>query len=289
MHEASLEFLRCIRCGSKLELEVFKKTSEIDEGILTCSSCNLCFPIVKKIPILWNDLSKYLSERTILGEKLYNSTTSEKLKKFLKNSLSHLKPTTDRSLEEKWAKIYYASQKSKFYSIIKEKLKTMPKSKLVLEHGCSIGIISSFLADSNQTVFGIDRSYSAISLAKKIPKPNLDYFVADSLSPVFGKTKFDLIVALNLLEIIEPIDFIKHISEQISKGYLVLSDPYDFDRGEKSVKTILDESSLRAYLKEIGFSLSIKTKKPSFIQWNLLINNRTTLNYKVDFIIAKKV
>ena len=42
---------------------------------------------------------------------------------------------------------------------------------------------------------------------KKIfSKNNLDYIVADSLSPVFGKLQFDLILALNVLELIEPLD-----------------------------------------------------------------------------------
>jgi uncharacterized protein YbaR (Trm112 family) len=51
MHEFSLNFIRCVRCGSKLELDVFKKDIEIEEGILECVGCALCFPIIKKIPI----------------------------------------------------------------------------------------------------------------------------------------------------------------------------------------------------------------------------------------------
>ena len=56
MHEFSLNFLRCVRCGSKLELDVFKKETEIDEGILECKKCTLCFPIIKKIVSTFNCL-----------------------------------------------------------------------------------------------------------------------------------------------------------------------------------------------------------------------------------------
>ena len=290
MHEFSLTFLRCIRCGSKLELDVFKKETEIEEGILECKKCTLCFPIIQKIPIIWDDFSKYLSERMMLGGKLYNSVSHDKMKKFLKHSLSNSKRNTDdrTTLEERWSKIYQNSQKSKFYSIIKNELDAMPKSKLVLEYGCSVGILSSFLANSNQNVFGIDRSFSAISIAKKIQKDNLDYFVADFMSYVFGKTKFDLILALNILELVEPKDLLQHISKQILKGDFVISDPYDFDRGKNSVKTPLDELALRTSLEELGFAITAKTKKPSYLTWNLKLNPRTTLNYKVDLIIAKK-
>ena len=290
MHEFSLNFLRCVRCGSKLELDVFKKETEIEEGILECKKCALYFPIIQKIPIIWDDFSKYISERMVLGGKLYNSVSHDKMKKFLKHSLSNSKRNTDdrTTLEERWSKIYQNSQKSKFYSIIKNKLNALQKSKLVLEYGCSIGIMSSFLADSNQTVFGIDRSFSAISIAKKTQKDNLDYFVADLMSDVFGKTKFDLILALNILELVEPKDLLQHISKQILKGDFVISDPYDFDRGKNSVKKPLDELALRTSLEELGFAITAKTKKPSYLTWNLKLNPRTTLNYKVDLIIAKK-
>lgn len=290
MHEFSLNFLRCVRCGSKLELDVFKKETEIDEGILECKKCTLCFPIIKKIPIIWDDFSKYISERMMLGGKLFNFASHDKMKKFLKHSLSISKRNTDdrTTLEERWSNIYQNSQKSKFYSIIKNELDAMPKSKLVLEYGCSIGIMTSFLANSNQNVFGIDRSFSAISVAKKTQKDNLDYFVADSISDIFGKTKFDLILALNVLELVEPQDLLEHISQQIPKGRFVISDPYDFDRGKNSVKKPLDELTLRTSLEELGFTISVKTKKPSYLTWNLKLNPRSTLNYKVDLIIAKK-
>ena len=290
MHEFSLNFLRCVRCGSKLELDVFRKEAEIEEGILECKRCTLCFPIIKKIPILWDDFSKYISERMMLGGKLFNFASHDKMKKFLKHSLSISKRNTDdrTTLEERWSRIYQNSQKSKFYSIIKNELDTMPKSKLVLEYGCSIGIMTSFLANSNQNVFGIDRSFSAISVAKKTQKDNLDYFVADLMSDVFGNTKFDLILALNVLELVEPKDLLKYISQQILKGHFVISDPYDFDRGKNSVKKPLDELTLRTSLEELGFAISVKTKKPSYLTWNLKLNPRSTLNYKVDLIIAKK-
>jgi len=201
LKEFSLDYLRCIRCGSKLELDVFKKQIEIEEGILECKNCDSLYPIVEEIPILWDDFTDYISNRRMLGGKLVRAS-SIKMRKFLKNSLTkNSKNVEDRTnLEERWSAIYQNSQRSRFYSIIRNKLQKLPNFGLVLEYGCSIGIMSSFLADSNQTVFGIDRSFSAIKHAKKKSKENLDYFVADSTSPIFGKTNFELILALNLLE-----------------------------------------------------------------------------------------
>ncbi|MEJ2259140.1 MAG: methyltransferase domain-containing protein, partial [Nitrosopumilaceae archaeon] len=71
--------------------------------------------------------------------------------------------------------------------------------------------MSRFLAESTQNVFGVDRSFSAIQVAQKNSKDNLDFLVADSISPLFGSMKFDLILALNLLELVEPIEFLEQI------------------------------------------------------------------------------
>ena len=289
MKEFSLDYLRCIKCGSKLELDIFKKQREIEEGLLECKKCTSLYPIIEKIPILWDDFPNYISNRRMLGGKLANSV-SIKMNNFLKDSLNkNIKVIEDRTkLEERWADIYQKSRRSRFYSTIKSELRNLQPSKMVLEYGCSIGIMSSFLADSHQIVFGVDRSFSAIKIAMNESKENLDYFVADSLSPLFGKTKFNLILALNILELIEPLDFLKQISLQIQKGYFLITDPYDNDRGKNSVKHPLDEDTLRQNLRNLKFKITSSTFNPSNISWNLKLNPRATLNYKVDLVIAEK-
>ncbi len=289
MKEFSLDYLRCIKCGSKLELDVFKKQNEVEEGILECKKCHSLYPIIEKIPILWDDFANYISNRRMLGGRLAK-TVSSKMKFFIKNSLARkFKNVEDRTnLEERWTNIYQKSQRSRFYSTIKNKLEKLPNSELVLEYGCSIGTISSFLAKSNQIVFGIDRSFNAIKVAKKESRHNLDYFVADLNSSIFGKTNFDLVVALNILELIEPFEFLKQISGKIQNGCLIITDPYDYDRGTNSIKNPLYDTTLREHLKNFGFKIMHETHKPSFIAWNLKLNPRATLNYKVDLVIAKK-
>lgn len=290
MKEFSLEYLRCVNCCSKLDLNVFSYQNEIEEGMLECKNCNSKFPIIDKIPILWGDFSVYLANRRSLGGQLFHSV-SDKMKEFVKKSLiTKTQKMDDRTnLEKRWAGIYQKSHRSKFYSIIKKELEKLPHSKISLDYGCSIGIITDFMADLNSTVFGIDHSFNALKIAKsKKSKDNLDYFVADLLSPIFGRQKFDLIVALNLLELVEPLDLLTHFSRQVKQGSLVISDPYDFDRGENSVKKSVDEKSLRQNLKNLGFKITESTVTPSKIPWTLNLNQRASLNYKVDLVIAKK-
>lgn len=288
MHEFSLRYLRCVNCKSELELQVFEKSDEIEEGLLLCKNCHSKYPIILKIPILWHDLSSYLSNKAKLGGYLMNHVKNHILKSILKDSLGKIKKNCEdiTDLEMRWVDTYKNSLKSKFYLSIKKSLEKIPKSNLVLEHGCSIGHVAKNLAQKHKIVFGIDQSFFAIVESKKNDYENLDCFVANSLSPPFKETMFELVVALNVLELIEPFDFLKIISSQL-KGILVLSDPYDYERGKNSVKIKLNSKSLRDELKKLGFVFMQQTGKPLFLPWRLNINKRLSLDYKVDLIIAR--
>lgn len=288
MHEFSLEYLQCVNCKSELELDTFEKSDEVEEGILLCKNCGVQYPIISKIPILWSDLSAYFSNRARLGGHLMTIVKNPLLKSMLKNSLSKINKNHEdiTNLEQQWVNTYKNSLESKFYSQIGQLFKKIPKCKLVLEHGCSIGHVTKNLAQKHEIAFGIDQSFFAIAEAKKNNGKNLDYFVANSLFPPFGKRKFELVVGLNVLELIEPLDFLKVVSSQV-KGILMISDPYDFERGKNSVKIRVDSESIRNELKKRGFVFMQKTEKPSFLPWKLNINERLSLHYRVDLIIAR--
>lgn len=291
MHEFSLDYLVCVRCHSKLEVETLREEVQIDEGFLFCTKCSLTFPVIGKIPILWDDFSNYLSNRPRLGGELFLKARTQKMKSFVKKTLGKItKNSTDISIiEKRWSGIYQLNKKSRFYSKIKDLLKETANSKTTLEHGCSIGHMTQHLAKTSTLAFGIDKSYHAISIAKKTRLQNLDFIVADSLVQPFGKTKFDLVVGLNLFELIEPKPLLKLLAGQVQKnGFLAISDPYDFERGTKSVKEPLTEDSIRDEILKLGFAISRQTKKPSFVLWNLRLHNRASLHYKVDLVMAKK-
>lgn len=289
LHEFSLKYIKCVHCKGKLELDVLREQNEINEGFLYCKNCKLTFPIISSIPILRNNFVSYLSNRSKLGGRLYLIANHRTMKLFVKKSLTKIKKLDDKSgIEERWTKIYLNSKRAKFYSVIREKLAKLPKSKLALEHGCSIGITTSSMAKNSNITFGIDNSFSSILAAKKNKEKNLDYFVSDSLEHPFGNQKFNLVVALNLLELVEPKSLIKTISKQINTGNFVLSDPYDYDRGKNSVKNSISSELLRKELEKYNFRIHSSTKKPSFLSWNLRLNDRTQLCYLCDVIIGQK-
>ncbi|MDE1770158.1 MAG: class I SAM-dependent methyltransferase [Thaumarchaeota archaeon] len=289
MYGSSLRYLRCVRCGNELELETLEAKNEIVEGVLTCKICRTEYPIISSIPILIEDLSLYFSIRMKLGGYLLLQAKSKTVQSIIKKSLQQIKKIGDDTtdLEKRWVGIYKNSENSSLESKIKNTIRKLPKSNFVIEHGCSIGITSEILAKHNGWVFGIDKSFFALVEAKKRKIGNSDFFLADSLLPPFGDKKFELVVALNVLELIEPLDLLKILNQQ-SARFIVLSDPYDYEREKNSVKIKLDEKSLRTKLTKMGFKFLQHTGKPSFIPWKLNVNPRLDLNYKVDLILVEK-
>ncbi len=268
-------------------METFEKKTEIIEGLLFCVSCTGTYPIILSIPILIEDLSSFFSIRAKLGGYILLHVKNPKIKSLIKKSLQDIKKIGDDTtdLEKNWADIYKKSRHSVFEKKIKNTVQKISKCNFVIEHGCSIGTMSDILAKYHGMIFGIDKSFFALLEAKKHKTKNMDFFLADSLSKPFGSMKFDLVVALNVLELIEPLQFLKIIGMQ-SRRFLLLSDPYDYDRGKSSVKTRLDGKTLRTRLRQMRFKLICGTGKPSFISWKLHVNLRLELSYKVDLILA---
>lgn len=288
MHESSIKHVRCSKCLGRLEADILREDLEIEEGFLQCAKCDAVFPIIGKIAIL-RDFVNYLSNRPRLGGELTLTSKSTAMKAFVKKALGQIKKNQcDVSIiEKRWAEIYTKNKNSKFYNVIKRHLDSVDASGTVIEHGCSVGIIAEYLARTHSQVFGVDRSYHALTAAKNSNMPNLDYFVADSLDGRFGK--FDTVVALNLFELVEPRQLLKSLARQVAHGgFLILSDPYDYERGEKSVREPLREKSVRRILEKNGFAITKGTTKPSFIPWTLRLYDRAALQYKVDLVIGKK-
>jgi len=274
-----------------MSLDILKTSNEIDEGFLICINCKTKFPIIQKIPIIMEDFVTYIGLRRSLGGRLYHLSTTTVMKKFIKNSLSKIKKmyNDDHSLvEERWSEIYTSNRDSSFYSVIKSTLSDFPSCNNVLEFGSSIGTVSSFLRKKHRNIFCVDTSFTAILYAKKQSFENLDFFVSDALKHPFGKMKFDLILALNMLEIVEPIKMLETMSKQIERGYILLTDPYDYARGKNSVKFPLYAKDVRKKLRSVGFSITKKTNQPNFINWTLKINPRIKLVYQADLIVGKK-
>ncbi|HEX5185698.1 MAG TPA: class I SAM-dependent methyltransferase [Nitrososphaeraceae archaeon] len=297
----------------KLNNLISDNKNECIEGFLYCVECNIKYPIIEGIAIVVKSISEYIQDRTEMYGKWLLSCISKEMKEYLKDiGKSLLFPNKTSKYEDGgiWYTTYkWLQQDNHNEDRLIKSLKGNPNPNelydrivnsinpkidgIALDIGCAMGKTTLQLAKKYSFVIGIDLSFSFIKEARKymqeLRQGNTEFCVADAESPPFHPMKFDLIMAINLIELVNVIKLLSTCHWLLKpQSDIIITDPYDFNR--ERIGREYNARSFRNLIKENGFEINESClKKEAFIPWILKINERTYLYYFVDFIKAKKI
>lgn len=288
--------------------------NECSEGFLYCTTCNTKYPIIEGIAIVVKNISEYIQSRIEMYGKWLLKCSSKEMKEYLKEIGKTLSFPNDTSRYEDggiWYMPYkwYHQDSHKEDRLVKS-LKGNPNPNelydriinsinpkidgIGLDIGCAMGKTTLQLAQKYSFVIGIDLSFSFIKEARRYMQEfrqgNAEFCVADAESPPFHPMKFDLIIAINLIELVDIKKLLSSCHWLLKpQSDIIITDPYDFNR-EKEIEKKYDARTFRNLIEESGFEINESyLKKEAFIPWILKINERIYLFYYVDFIKAKKI
>ena len=253
------------------------------DDVVRCASCGAAYPTVSGMPVLFGDLRRYLAPRHSVGLQMMRRCGAASRGMVAAAMPSDAGCDSRGAAERRWAAVYQSSDNTSMYRHI---LDMMPPAAdlTILEHGCSVGVFSRLLKGEGAVVTGVDASFPALSMAVR-QAPDIPYVLADSASLRCGR--FDFVISLNMLEVIEPRILLQSMASRAVR-YVVVADPYDYARGDRTVSEPLDGTGVRRFLRGMGFDMISGTASPSFIPWSLRISPRTTIQYMVDLVIGER-
>ena len=300
---------------------------EIVEGTLRCLSCRATYPVISGVLILIDRAADYVGRycRAVLSAAALHGTVSESLTRWLERHHPDAPglPSEDQALDvnlpgsiDRLADLVGGDARyGTFAKFLKEWQGRSPYDRLasfaqalggarglVVDSGCGAGAMALRLAPISGYVIGVDRTFAAVLLARRLllhePRPqqhyelrrsaeafelrsaapalaaaggsgpplaNVDFVVADSMNLPLASGSVDMVAGANILDIASLRAALRESARVLRPGGAVLlTDPFKVDPVTFSAEAADPVSSLKAYLSGLGLAV---TMEEDFVPW----------------------
>ena len=319
--------LVCPGCRVRTDDRLEVRTLDHVGDLLLCA-CGRRYPIVDGVPIVMANAAAYLRaeiatvvERelppevaAVLAEDGPDDATYSRL-------LEHL----SIYLDAHWGDRAVPPLDNAGSREIVDRIASLPPVRLAVELGCSVGRIVAELARSADRVVGLDLQFGAVRRARRIlagdsvaygrrisgrhyapataaagdrtvPLDRLTLVCADALDPPLLPAEFDRVVAVNLLDSVRSPKQLLSVVDGLCApdGELILSSPYAWQSSVMPEHERLGGADPAVDLVAIlragtGLGARYHIEEQADVPWALRRDARSTVNYRVHYVRARKL
>jgi 2-polyprenyl-3-methyl-5-hydroxy-6-metoxy-1,4-benzoquinol methylase len=220
-----MKYLVCPQCREALELRIFNKAGDnIEEGIISCSRCQLWFPIIQSVPRILHP--KRFAKMVKRYDEFYHKYKQDIPFANKNYEQTHLPDNSPVSLTYDYGWTTNPEQlpeyKREFLHVLGDLLDTNDfRGKLVLDAGCGLGRFTRFAWEMGvREIVGFDLGESVLTAQNKVLRnlPNVHFLQAD-ISYLPFKAEFDLIYSIGVVHhLIAPEQGVKNLVELVNPG-----------------------------------------------------------------------
>jgi SAM-dependent methyltransferase/uncharacterized protein YbaR (Trm112 family) len=310
----------CRRGALSVSHAIRKERDDLIEGILSCTNeeCLREYPVIDGIPVIVGPIRAWLSANPL--QVLLRDDLSPELESLIGDVLGYgSQYDTIRNHTGIYAHDHYEAHSAR--SLLDRTPGFQPG--FAIDVGCSVGGTTFDLAQRVQGLtLGVDLNFAMLRVASRALREGrvryaqrrvgvvydprevtvetnelVDFWCCDAAALPFDDSTFAVATSLNVIDCVgAPRETLSELA-RVTSGTVILATPYDWSASATPVESWLgghsqrgahrgaSEPVLHALLAEAGLEVIAEEAR---LPWRVRLHERSSVDYEVHFVVARK-